>query len=103
MKALTKLAALAAVAEAARRYAQKNPQQAGRYVDEAARFVDKQTKGRYSSQIQGAARKAKGVAGIHEQRHGYVDATANGTPGGYGTPRSTRVPGQEPPTTQYRP
>jgi hypothetical protein len=59
-----KLALLAAAAEAARRYAQKNPDKAGKYVDQAAQFVDKQTKGKYRGHLDDFARKAKGVAGI---------------------------------------
>ncbi|GAA4541631.1 antitoxin [Pseudonocardia xishanensis] len=63
-----KLAVLAGAAEAARRYAQKNPDQAAKYLDQAAGFVDKQTKGKYSGQIKGATDKAKNAAGI---RRGY--------------------------------
>jgi len=51
MPKLKTLAALAAAVEAGRRYARKNPDQAGKYVDQAAAFVDKQTKGKYSGQI----------------------------------------------------
>ena len=64
MAMLRKLAVLAAAAEAARRYARKNPTQAAKYVDQAADFVDKQTKGKYHGQINGAAQKAKSAAGI---------------------------------------
>jgi hypothetical protein len=64
MAMLKKLAVLAAAAEAARRYAKKNPAQAAKYVDQAAGFVDKQTKGKYHGQINGAAQKAKSVAGV---------------------------------------
>ncbi len=64
MAMLKKLAMLAAAAEAARRYAKKNPAQASKYVDQAAGFVDKQTKGKYHGQINGAAQKAKSVAGV---------------------------------------
>jgi len=64
MAMLKKLAVLAAAAEAARRYAKKNPAQASKYVDQAAEFVDKQTKGKYHGQISGAAQKTKSVAGI---------------------------------------
>lgn len=64
MAMLRKLAVLAAAAEAARRYAKKNPEQAAKYVDQAADFVDKQTKGKYHGQISGAASKAKSAAGI---------------------------------------
>jgi hypothetical protein len=65
MSLLKKLATIATVAEAARRYAKKNPDKAAGYLDQAAQFVDKQTKGRYSDQIGGVARKAKSAAGIH--------------------------------------
>jgi MT0933-like antitoxin protein len=64
MAMLRKLAVLAGAAEAARRYAKKNPEQAAKFLDQAALFVDKQTKGRYSGQISGVAQKAKSVAGI---------------------------------------
>jgi hypothetical protein len=65
MAMLKKLAVLAAAAEAARRYAKKNPAQTAKYVDQAAGFVDKQTKGKYHGQINGAAQKAKSVAGVN--------------------------------------
>jgi hypothetical protein len=64
MPKLRNLAAIVAAAEAARRYAKSNPEQAGKYLDQAAAFVDKQTKGRYSSQISGVTGKVKDVAGI---------------------------------------
>jgi hypothetical protein len=64
MPLFRKLATLATAAEAARRYAKSNPDKAAKFVDQAAQFVDKQTKGKYSGQIRGAADKAKGVAGI---------------------------------------
>jgi hypothetical protein len=64
MATIKKLAAIAAAAEAARRYAKKNPDKAGKLVDQAAGFVDKQTKGKYTRHIDGAARTAKNVAGI---------------------------------------
>ena len=66
MAMMRKLAVLAAAAEAARRYAKKNPAQASKYVDQAADFVDKQTKGKYHGQISGAAQKTKSVAGIDQ-------------------------------------
>ena len=65
MAMMRKLAMLAAAAEAARRYAKKNPAQASKYVDQAADFVDKQTKGKYHGHINGAAQKAKSAAGIN--------------------------------------
>jgi len=77
MPLFKKLATLATAAEAARRYAKKNPDKAAKYLDQAAQFVDKQTKGRYSGQISGAAKKAKGAAGIRETP-GYGSADGNG-------------------------
>lgn len=81
MALIKRLALLATAAEAARRYAKSNPDKAAKYLDQAAAFVDKQTKGKYSGQIRGAADKAKGVAGIR-QTPGY-GATGNGYPQGY--------------------
>lgn len=64
MALFRRLAVLAGAAEAARRYARKNPDKAGQYLDQAASFVDKQTKGKYSEQIRGAADKARDAAGL---------------------------------------
>lgn len=78
---MRRLAVLATAAEAARRYAKQNPDKAGKYLDQAAEFVDKQTKGKYRSHIDGATDKVKGVAGIPTtpgQR-----ATGNGRTQGY--------------------
>ena len=81
MPLMRRLAVLATAAEAARRYAKSNPDKAAKYLDQAASFVDKQTKGKYSGQIRGAADKAKGFAGIHPAPgHG---ATGNGHTQGY--------------------
>ena len=77
MAMMRKLAMLAAAAEAARRYAKKNPAQASKYVDQAADFVDKQTKGKYSGQIKGAADKAKNAAGIPRRGYGEPPTTPN--------------------------
>jgi hypothetical protein len=65
MGMIRNLATLAAAGEAARQYAKRHPDQAERYLDQAAAFVDKQTKGRYSGQISGATQKVKSAAGIH--------------------------------------
>jgi hypothetical protein len=80
MAMLKKLAVLAAAAEAARRYAKKNPAQASKYVDQAAGFVDKQTKGKYHGHINGAAQKAKSAAGI--DRPGTATGVDNPAPAG---------------------
>lgn len=102
-----KLGALAGAAEAARRYAKKNPDKAGKFVDQAAQFVDKQTKGKYSGQIQGAAQKAKGAAGIHGQQgrgpqegYGQQGYGQQGQPG-YGRQGYRQGP-TDPPTAPYR-
>lgn len=69
MSLFKKLAVIGVATEAARRYAKKNPEKTGHYVDQAADFVDKQTKGKYKGQISGAAGKVKGVAGV-DKPHG---------------------------------
>jgi hypothetical protein len=105
MPLFRRLAMLATAAEAARRYAKSNPDKASKYLDQAASFVDKQTKGKYSGQIRGATDKAKGFAGIHHgPGHG---AAGNGQPQGYDqnagygkTAGYTAPPQQTPPAPQ---
>ncbi|MEK6443312.1 antitoxin [Pseudonocardia sp. T1-2H] len=109
---MRKLTALAGAAEAARRYAKKNPDKAGKILDQAAQFVDKQTKGKYSGQISSATRKVKDVAGVPQPGAGY------GAPGttttAYDAPHTGSIPGSgnsaagqpakdTPPTSPYRP
>ncbi len=77
MPLFRRLATLTAAAEAARRYARSNPDKAGKYLDQAAAFVDKQTKGKYRTQIDGAAKKAKSAAGI-PATPGYGPPQGNG-------------------------
>jgi hypothetical protein len=90
MPLFRKLATLAAAAEAARRYAKKNPDKAGRLVDQAAGLVDKQTKGKYRTHISGAAQKAKSVAGIdHTPGAG---SAANGYVSGHSYPPPSPTP-----------
>jgi MT0933-like antitoxin protein len=87
MPLLRKLATIAAAGEAARRYAKKNPDQAAKYLDQAAAFVDKQTKGKYTAKIDGVTQKVKGVAGVSSTP---TDPTANGhvqSAAGYGAPQ----------------
>jgi hypothetical protein len=64
MALLRKLAALGAAAEAARRYAQSNPDKVREIADKAAAFADQQTKGKYSKQINSAKQAVTGAAGI---------------------------------------
>jgi len=85
MPMMRRLAALATAVEAARRYAKKNPDKASKYVDQAVQFVDKQTKGKYTSQIHGAANKARGAAGLPANR-GYEANAGYGQHAGYGRP-----------------
>ena len=47
----------------AQRYAQQNPDKLRGITDKAARFADKQTKGKYRNQIDSAVRKVDGVTG----------------------------------------
>ena len=106
MPLMRKLATLATAAEAARRYAKKNPDKAGKYLDQAAAFVDKQTKGRYTAKIDGVAQKVKGVAGVpsapgaHSGSNGYPQGAA-----GYSQPQpsSSTVPAPGAPTTPTTP
>ncbi|WP_068797218.1 antitoxin [Pseudonocardia sp. HH130630-07] len=107
MSLFRRLTVLAGAAEAARRYARSHPDQAGRALDTAAQFVDKQTKGRYTNQISGVARKAKDVAGIPQPGYGFgAPGTTPPAPGRPGDPSTGHpvpppaTPGQQqPPTT----
>jgi DNA-binding phage protein len=115
MALMRRLATLATAAEFARRYARSNPAQAAKYLDQAAAFVDKQTKGRYTAQIDGATQKVKGMAGVSSApgsglgSNGYTQGTqsAYGAPGngaaGYSAPQpssaTTPPPSSTAPTT----
>jgi hypothetical protein len=59
MPSLKKLAVLATAAKAAQRYVRENPEKADQYLGKAAAFADKQTKGKYSRQIDGVTSKAR--------------------------------------------
>jgi hypothetical protein len=104
MPKIKNLAALAAAVEAGRRYARNNPDKAGKYVDQAAAFVDKQTKGKYSGHIDGVVGKVKGAAGLPRTSRPTQSFEANAGYGrheGYGrttpvTP-STTTPSTTPP------
>ncbi len=71
MALFRRLAALGAAAEAARRYAQKNPEKVRELTDKAAKFADQRTKGKYTNQIQSAKRSVSNAAGV-----GPTDPTA---------------------------
>jgi hypothetical protein len=112
MALIKRLALLATAVEAARRYAKSNPDKAGKYVDQAVAFVDKQTKGKYSGQIRGAADKAKGFAGIRQTpghgptgngyTQGYERNAGFGTSTDYGAP-TTPTPPTTPTTPPQQP
>lgn len=92
MAKIRNLAALAAAVEAGRRYARSNPEKAGRYVDQAAAFLDKQTKGKYSGQIDGVIGKVKGAAGLPQTprtTQGFQENAGYGRHEGYGRPSPT--------------
>jgi len=57
MPLLRKLTVLAGAAEAARRYARRNPDKINKLADKAGNFVDKRTKGKYHKKIKGAVQK----------------------------------------------
>lgn len=102
MPLFKKLATLATAAEAARRYARSNPDKAGKYLDQAAAFVDKQTKGKYRTQIDGATKKAKGAAGIPAAPpHGDPTGNGYGQPPAYGHDAPTQA-NPQPGTPGYR-
>ena len=62
LRRLGKLAALAGIVQAAVRYAKNNPDKVNKITDQAGRFVDERTKGKYHSQIDGAVRKVQDAA-----------------------------------------
>ncbi|HEV7453129.1 MAG TPA: antitoxin [Pseudonocardiaceae bacterium] len=59
LRRLGKLVVLAGIAQAALRYAKNNPDKVNKIADQAGRFVDERTKGKYHSQIDGAVRKVQ--------------------------------------------
>jgi hypothetical protein len=75
MKLMRKLAALGVAAEAARRYAQKNPEQVRKLTDKAAAFADQKTKGKYRGQIESVKRTLADLGG-----YGAPEAAASHQP-----------------------
>ena len=108
MPKLKNLAALAAAIEAARRYARTNPDKAAQYLDQAAAFLDKQTKGRYSAKIDGVAKQVRSAAGLPASSgsgtQSYVTNAGYGKHEGYGPstvapdPMTTTAPSTTPPS-----
>ncbi len=62
IKNFGKLAALAGAGAAARKFLRENPDKVNKLAEQAGRFVDQRTKGKYHGQIGGAVRKVKDVA-----------------------------------------
>ena len=102
MATLKKLAALAAAAEAARRYARKNPDKAGKLVDQAAGFVDKQTKGKYKRHIDGGrpyGQERRGHPGDgYRTTQGVEKNVGYGAHPGYGPSSPAQPTTPQPPT-----
>lgn len=67
----------------AQRYAQQNPDKVRGITDRAARFADKQTKGKYRNQIDTAVRKVDGMTGGGRR----PDGPQPGGPQQYGPPQ----------------
>lgn len=67
LRRLGKLVALAGIVQAACRYAKNNPDKVNKLADQAGRFVDERTKGKYHGQIDGAVRKVQNVTNRRPQ------------------------------------
>jgi hypothetical protein len=96
MSLLRKLAVLGAAAEAARRYAQKNPDKAREMADKAARFADQRTKGKYHGQIESAKQKIAAVGGFGGPGYQSSPGPASGPTS---APSPGPTPGPTPPTS----
>lgn len=59
MPLLRKLTVLAGAAEAARRYAKNNPDKVNRLAERAGALIDRGTKGRFHTKIDGAVRQVR--------------------------------------------
>lgn len=108
MPKIKNLAALVAAVEGARRYARSNPDKAAKYIDQAAAFLDKQTKGKYHGQVEGVVGKVKSAAGLPQSSgnctQSYVANAGYGKHQGYGAqqavapdPLTTTAPSSTPP------
>ena len=63
MAFLRKLTVVAGAAQVARQYVKKHPEKINRLAEQAGRFVDRQTKGRYHSRVEDAVRKVHQATG----------------------------------------
>lgn len=111
MPKLRNLAALAAAIEGARRYARSNPDKAAQYLDQAAAFIDKQTKGKYTSKVDGVVKQVKGAAGLPQNpgTQGYGTNPGFGAHQGYDAssvapdPLTTTAPSTTPSSSRPSP
>lgn len=80
MALFRRLTMLAGAAEAARRYAQKNPDKVAGITSKAARIADQRTHGKYRRQIDNAVRTVDGLVGGrgHGGQHGYGQSGQHG-------------------------
>jgi hypothetical protein len=58
---LRKLTVVAGAASAARTYVRNHPDKVNRWAEQAGKFLDKRTKGKYHGQIKGAVKKVRSV------------------------------------------
>ncbi|HEU5475348.1 MAG TPA: antitoxin [Actinophytocola sp.] len=58
-KLLRKLTVVAGAAGAARQYVKKNPDKVNRVAEQAGRFINKRTKGKYHGKVDDAIRKVQ--------------------------------------------
>ncbi|OLT16861.1 hypothetical protein BJF80_06085 [Serinicoccus sp. CUA-874] len=93
-----KTAALGAALDAARRFARKNPDKTQSYLDKAADFADRQTKGKYSSQIRSASDKASQAALGRDGRDPASDPQDRPVEDGRDTGSTSRTPPPPPPS-----
>lgn len=63
MPMLRRLTAVAGAAAAARSFVRKNPDKVNSAAAKAGQFIDKRTKGKYHTHIDGAVRKVRGMTG----------------------------------------
>lgn len=65
----------------AQRYAKQHPDKVKKMTNQAARFADQRTKGKYSKQIDGAVRKVDGFTGGEGNDPGHEDGGPRNGPG----------------------
>jgi antitoxin protein of toxin-antitoxin system/collagen triple helix repeat protein len=92
MAMLRKLAVVGAAAAAAARYAKANPEKVNQMAEQAARFIDSRTHGKYHQQIDSTLQKVRKVNGGQHGEPGQPGQ--HGEPGQPGQPGDSGQPGQ---------